>query len=71
MLRHYVSFNMKNWPDMLHHVQFAYNSSVQASTGRSPFYANYGFEPKSVLDVDAGINSRNDASEDFLNNVQS
>ena len=27
-------------------VQFAYNSSKHSTTGTSPFFANYGYEPE-------------------------
>jgi transposase InsO family protein len=43
-LRCYVNYRQNNWVVLLPLAQFAYNSSP-ASTGISPFYANYGYEP--------------------------
>ena len=45
MLRSYVDAQHDNWCDCLTSLEFAYNSSVQASTGFSPFKITYGFEP--------------------------
>jgi hypothetical protein len=49
MLRHVVTPTMDNWEKMLPSVQFAYNNSVHASTGKTPFMAAYGFEPVTPL----------------------
>ena len=49
MLRSFVAYDMRNWDDLLPAVEFAYNSAVQASTRLTPFYMNYGFEPRSPL----------------------
>jgi hypothetical protein len=45
MLRLYVSTRHTDWDMYLTPVQFAYNNSVQASTGHSPFYLNSGQHP--------------------------
>ena len=45
MLRCYVHPLHDNWVPYLPTLEFAYNSHVNASTGLSPFLANYGFEP--------------------------
>jgi hypothetical protein len=42
MLRAYVSPHQADWDLHLTAVEFAYNNSVQASTGYTPFYLNYG-----------------------------
>jgi hypothetical protein len=51
MLRHYINPSLTDWFDHLPLLEFAYNSSVQASTGATPFYLNFGQHPMSVLDV--------------------
>lgn len=51
MLRAFVNARLNNWSDLLPSVEFAYNSSVHASTGFTPFYLNYGFHPKSPLSI--------------------
>jgi hypothetical protein len=45
LLRHYVSARHTDWDMYLTPVEFAYNNSVQASTGHSPFYLNSGQHP--------------------------
>lgn len=45
MLRSYVSEQKNNWAEMLPYVEFAYNDSVQASTGHTPFFLNAGDHP--------------------------
>jgi transposase InsO family protein len=51
MLRHYVDYEQTNWDKYLPFAEFAYNSSVQVSTGYSPFYLNYGFHPRGPHDL--------------------
>jgi transposase InsO family protein len=48
MLRHVINPTMDNWESMLAHVQYAYNDSVHASTGKTPFMAAYAHEPRSI-----------------------
>lgn len=45
-LRCYVSYQQDDWYDLLPMAEFAYNSSIHATIKTSPFYANYGFHPK-------------------------
>lgn len=42
MLRAYVSAQQDDWDELLPLVEMAYNDSVQASTGFSPYYLNTG-----------------------------
>ncbi|GJF00558.1 polyprotein [Phanerochaete sordida] len=50
MLRAYVAGDRASWAEWLHLLEHAYNSRVHASTGASPYFLLYGFEPKSPLD---------------------
>jgi len=36
MLRHYINAKQNNWVEQLPMIEFAYNSSIQSSTGKSP-----------------------------------
>ena len=53
-LRGYVDYRQTNWVSLLPLAQLAYNTSVNETTGRTPFYANHGYdaqlfrEPKEV-----------------------
>lgn len=44
-LRCYVNYEQTNWVQLLPTAQIAYNSSRNATTGLTPYYANYGREP--------------------------
>src|SRR5256884_2531583 len=50
-LRCYVNFEQNNWVTLLPMAQFAYNSHKNETTGLSPFYANYGFEPEAYREA--------------------
>ena len=45
-LRAFVSFTQDDWTDYLPLAEFAMNNQVNESTGISPFFANYGFNPR-------------------------
>jgi hypothetical protein len=45
-LRAYMNFRQNNWVDWLPLAEFASNNAVSETTGFSPFFANYGFNPK-------------------------
>lgn len=45
MLRSYVSYNQRDWDLYLPMLEFAYNNSINPSTGFSPFFLNYGHHP--------------------------
>ena len=45
VLRHYVSKQQDDWDEHLTAAEIAVNSSVNVSTGFSPFYLNYGDHP--------------------------
>ena len=44
-LRAYVSFTQDDWVDWLPLAEFATNNQVNETTGISPFFANYGYNP--------------------------
>eukprot|EP00887_Chlorella_sp_A99_P003533 scaffold7.g3533.t1 len=50
MLRHQVNAQQSDWAELLPITEFAYNSAKQASTGYSPFFLNYGREPRVPVD---------------------
>jgi len=45
-LRIHCNYLQDNWSNFLPLAEFAYNNSSQESTKMSPFYANYGFNPR-------------------------
>jgi hypothetical protein len=48
--------------DLLSQAEFAYNNTTHASTGISPFFANYGFHPRFSLEIPG--NSVNPSAEE-------
>ncbi len=50
-LRCTVNYQQDDWLDLLSQAEFAYNNTTHASTGISPFFANYGFHPKFSLEI--------------------
>ena len=50
MLRAYVADDLSDWSTWLHILEFAYNNAIHGSTGASPNFLMYGFQPKSPLD---------------------
>jgi hypothetical protein len=46
MLRHFVHDRQENWESLLPAVQYAYNTAVHSSTGRSPFFLNHHRQPR-------------------------
>lgn len=51
MLRAYVNPFHTDWDEHLTAVEFAYNDSVQASTGFSPFFLSHGQNPRTPLSL--------------------
>jgi Integrase core domain/Chromo (CHRromatin Organisation MOdifier) domain len=41
----YCNYQQDNWSDLLPLAEFAYNNSLNATTGISPFFANKGYHP--------------------------
>jgi hypothetical protein len=45
-LREYCNYEQNDWAELLPLAEFTYNNSFSSATGLSPFYANYGFHPR-------------------------
>ena len=54
ILRTYTIFTPEDWDQRLSAVEYAINNSVNASTGYTPFFLNYGYNPYSLLDIITG-----------------
>jgi hypothetical protein len=49
-LRHYVNLAQNNWVSLLPTAQVAVNNMVHDTTGRTPFFANYGKHPNLFME---------------------
>lgn len=45
-LRNYINYHQDDWCDLLPLAELAVNNAINASTKTSPFFANFGFHPK-------------------------
>lgn len=54
-LRLYINWSQDDWVDWLPLAEFAGNNAVSETTGVSPFYANYGFNPR--MGIETGISA--------------
>ncbi|GMF48637.1 unnamed protein product [Phytophthora fragariaefolia] len=50
-LRHFIGPHQTDWGHYVHFAEFAYNSRPHASIDMSPFEADLGYQPRSVLDL--------------------
>jgi hypothetical protein len=53
-VRGYCNYQQDNWSELLTMAEFAYNNTVPSSTQLSPFFANYGFNPRYTLEPRRG-----------------
>jgi transposase InsO family protein len=49
-LKTYAAKDPHNWDQMMHHAEFAHNSTKSSATGLSPFQVLYGWQPSTPLD---------------------
>jgi transposase InsO family protein len=64
-LRAYCNYQQDDWHKLLHLAEFAYNSAIHSSTGKTPFFANYGLHPADPSTCKpAATSSTNPAAEE-------
>ena len=51
LLRSLVTGHHSQWDNILPHAEFAYNDSLNRSTGQSPFEVVYGMQPRGVSEL--------------------
>ena len=45
----YCDYQQTDWAQLLPLVEFSYNNSKHSATTMTPFFTNYGFEPRMSL----------------------
>jgi len=71
-LRCFINERQNNWVDILPFAEFSYNNTLHQSTKQSPFYSNYGFNPKFNPEIPSSDNP-NGAEQrilDINNNIK-
>ncbi len=48
-LRGYCNYQQDDWVELLPLAEFAYNNTISSTTGMTPFFANYGYNPQMDL----------------------
>ena len=69
-LRIFSNHPQDNWVELLPMAQFAYNSSKSSTTGRTPFYANYGYEPTAYRETAPTANGSHGINEKATRKVE-
>ena len=70
-LRSYVSNRHDDWDCHLPLIEFAYNNTVNASTGHTPFYLAHGYNPRMPISLTGALGSSpSPAVTDFVNNLR-
>ena len=69
MLRHYISNTQHDWVDHLSSLEFAYNNSLNPTTGFTPFELDIGYHPASPHTISAPDPRNVAASEEFKENL--
>jgi hypothetical protein len=67
-IRAFCSYDQGNWAELLAYAEFAYNNSVASATGVSPFYANYGYHPRSIWGIES--EPRKTTSKNYVDWIQ-
>jgi hypothetical protein len=69
MLRATANYEQDNWDESLITLEIAYNNSIQASTGFSPFFLNSGQHPNLPMLTAVKSESSNPTANDFLERI--
>jgi len=63
-------YHQDDWSQLLPLAEFVYNNAKSASTGVSPFYANYGYHPRATLKIVPDKGRENPAAEAYIDHIR-
>lgn len=69
-LRAYCNYQQDNWRDLLTLAEFCYNNTVTETTKVSPFFANYGYHPRTFNDLIENKNTRSAGNNNYIESLQ-
>ncbi len=69
-LRCFINYEQDNWTSLLPFAEFAYNNAQHSTTSLSPFFANYGYHPKSDFLVTLSSSHTTSSSPAALDSFQ-
>ncbi|SJL01309.1 uncharacterized protein ARMOST_04629 [Armillaria ostoyae] len=64
-LRIFINFQQTDWPEWLPLAAFQHNNRIHSAAGKSPFFVNYGRNPRVAPDSHSHAPLRTPASEEF------
>ena len=72
LLRSLVTEHHNQWDNILPQAEFAYNDSVNRSTGKSPFQVVYGMQPRGISELrdSEPTTIRSASAEDFTEEMK-
>ena len=50
-----MSYQQDDWTTFLPLAEFSYNNTLHSSVGTSPFFANFGFQPRFNISLPSGL----------------
>jgi len=56
-LRVYCNYHQDNWSELLPLAEFAYNNTLSATTGITPFFSNKGYHPNLTIHLERDLAS--------------
>src|SRR5882672_7704919 len=68
-IRLYCDYMQNNWNKLLTYAEFSYNNIQYSTTKVSPFFANYGFHPISILNQLSTTTCETPAVSEFLSSM--
>ncbi|SJL15094.1 uncharacterized protein ARMOST_18576 [Armillaria ostoyae] len=64
-LRIFINVRQTDWPEWLPLAAFQHNNRIHSATGKSPFFVNFGRNPRVAPDTHTHVALRTPASEEF------
>ena len=68
MIRSFVNYDKDDWDKHLIEFEVAYNASVHSTTAYTPFFLNYGINPKTIP-ADLLVPTKQPSVQQFLENI--